>query len=207
MKIIVIAMRKGGTGKSTNTRNIAVALVSMGYKVLLIDTDSQGSLTSWWKLRKAKCPELLVVPHDQIAAALSKAEEVGYDFVVIDTAPEANSVTKVIAEHGDFILIPMKAGSDDLRAVGHTLSLVKELKKPYAFVLNEIKPAARITRDIAEAVSHFGPLAPSQVSRAIHVVTPVTGETCIDLGTKSKASQEVLALTNYLLHRLESRHD
>lgn len=82
MKTVVIAMRKGGTGKTTNTRNIAVALIKRGYKVLLIDTDSQGSLTAWWKVRKTEEPELLVVSHEDIPTALSKAEVAGYDFVV-----------------------------------------------------------------------------------------------------------------------------
>lgn len=207
MKTVVIAMRKGGTGKTTNTRNIAVALIKKGHKVLLIDTDSQGSLTAWWKVRKTEEPELLVVSHEEIPTALSKAEVAGYDFVIIDTAPESNSVIRETAQYGDFILVPLKAGSDDLRAVGQTIHLIKELNKPFAFVLNEIKPTAKITREIAEAVSQYGPLAPSQVSRSVHVEAPVSGETCIDLSMKSKASMEVLALTEYLLGRLENCND
>ena len=44
MKTIVIASRKGGTGKTTTTRNLAIALTTLKRKVLLIGTDSQGSL-------------------------------------------------------------------------------------------------------------------------------------------------------------------
>lgn len=45
-KIIAIALLKGGTGKTTSTLNLGVALAERGYRVLLVDTDHQCSLTS-----------------------------------------------------------------------------------------------------------------------------------------------------------------
>ena len=38
--------QKGGVGKTTSVINIGAHLSSKGYKVLIIDTDSQGNLTS-----------------------------------------------------------------------------------------------------------------------------------------------------------------
>lgn len=41
MKILSCWMERGGTGKTTHTREITTTLASLGYKVLIIDIDPQ----------------------------------------------------------------------------------------------------------------------------------------------------------------------
>ena len=49
-KIVAVLNRKGGVCKTTTTHNLGVALVQRGYRVLLVDCDTQRNLSiSLWK--------------------------------------------------------------------------------------------------------------------------------------------------------------
>ena len=51
-KVITVAQQKGGTGKTTLAVHLALAFIKYhNLKIVIIDTDPQGSLGKWYVVR------------------------------------------------------------------------------------------------------------------------------------------------------------
>ncbi|MBE6450443.1 MAG: ParA family protein [Alphaproteobacteria bacterium] len=55
MKVISVANRKGGVGKTTTAINIATAMAAIGKRVLVVDLDPQGNATTSMGVDKKTC--------------------------------------------------------------------------------------------------------------------------------------------------------
>jgi chromosome partitioning protein len=53
-RVITIAQRKGGAGKTTLAAQLAVAWARQGAKIVVLDIDPQGSLAAWVGLRRER---------------------------------------------------------------------------------------------------------------------------------------------------------
>lgn len=92
MQIIAIANQKGGVAKTTTAHNLGVALMGLGKKVLLIDLDSQASLTISVGLEPLEMPRTIVdvlkkdsMPMDQCKVPVNERLHVVPS--IIDLAP------------------------------------------------------------------------------------------------------------------------
>ena len=91
MQTILIAAQKGGSGKTTLTRNLAVAAGEDGCSVLCLDLDPQGSLRSWWETRDADSPSMLDRdPQPDVFSTTLAAARTRFDLCLIDTPPAAS---------------------------------------------------------------------------------------------------------------------
>jgi CobQ/CobB/MinD/ParA nucleotide binding domain len=85
---IVIAIGKGGRGKSTTLANLATPAASLGLSVGVIDADPQASLCQWRGTRGNSI--IKVVPcgdGDVLAAKVETARKAGIQWLFVDTAP------------------------------------------------------------------------------------------------------------------------
>lgn len=74
-KVIVFSIQKGGSSKSTSSAITAYLLAQRGHKVLAVDMDSQGNLTSLL----AKADSIYVFRGGSILEAMQDTDATGYD--------------------------------------------------------------------------------------------------------------------------------
>ena len=135
MKVVVFASRKGGSGKSTLAAHLGSYMAEHSRPTLLIDADPQGSLALWHRVRGSRdLPLHIGTKH--LAATLAKARRAGAEWVLIDTPPNAEASVAEAIWHADLVVIPMRAGLFDVDAVQATIKMCRDLKKPYAVVIN-----------------------------------------------------------------------
>lgn len=203
MQIITMASRKGGAGKTTITCHLAVEAERCGHgPVAIIDTDDMAGLTKWWKARSAETPVLVEV-EKSIGATLEGLRKAGFKMVIVDTPPALTQDVTDAVMAADLVLIPVQPSPDDLRAVGETVSLVQQAKKPTAFALNRVKKRVRLTAEAAVALSQYGAIAPSMIfDRTDYAGAKTAGMTAPEVDPSGPAAGEVAALWAYVVSRL-----
>ena len=107
MKIIAIANRKGGVGKTTTTINIATALSAVNKTVLVIDFDPQGNTTTSLGVEKKKNQPSsydILTRNFDISEAIVHTDMPRFD--LIPSAPDlaAAEIELVDLENREFIL-------------------------------------------------------------------------------------------------------
>lgn len=198
MKTIVIAAQKGGAGKTTLARNIAVAASHDGREVLCVDLDPQGSLRAWWECREADTPAMLDRdPAPNALAATLAAAKAQFDLCIIDTPPAAPEWLTEALGAADLVLIPVRPSPDDLRAVGATIAAVNGAGVPFVFALSQT-PRARITEEAARVLAQHGRVAPVNIAQRVsYAETGATGQGVLET-TDDRAGAEIAAVWDYV---------
>ena len=98
MRVIGVASRKGGSGKTTLSAHLAVAAEAAGAgPVAIMDADPQGGLAGWWNARQAEAPHWIDLAHG-LPTAVKAARAAGYSVLLIDTPPSlSETITEVMA--------------------------------------------------------------------------------------------------------------
>ncbi len=152
-RILSVANAKGGVGKSVVTIMLATALAKeLGKKILILDCDSQGSITDMYETEK----EILGEGHEPLV----EVEEItprkvntflrrfggDYDFIFIDiprmTDKKKDNSTVMLLYNCDSILVPIVGNEVDVLSSFDFLSVLEE--------------ASNDKQDMDETLRYFG---------------------------------------------------
>jgi len=204
MKTIVLATQKGGAGKSTLARTVAVEASRRGQRVAMLDLDPQGTLTKWWNRREAEDLQLVtgLESADAIGPAIAKLREAGYDLLVIDTPGHRDEVTRMAMASADLAIVPVHPTTDDLDAVGPTLGYIREAGVEFIFALSRTK-RARLVDEVTRFLARYGRVAPVNIAdRVAHGEATANGMTASEAGNRP-AAQEAVEFYDYVLEVLK----
>jgi chromosome partitioning protein len=204
IKIVVLASQKGGAGKTTMAAHLAIAAEAAGEgPAVLIDTDPQGSLSAWWNVREADSPALAAANIAELSEKIAALGQAGYALAFIDTPPAITESIRSVVAAADLVLIPTRPSPHDLRAVGSTVELVQAAGKPFAFIVMQAKPNARLTVQAVAALSQHGVVAPAIVhDRVDYAASMIDGRTVIETDRKGRSAAEMAELWKFVLAQL-----
>jgi chromosome partitioning protein len=205
MRTIAITINKGGVGKTTLAKHLAVAGAAGGHNSMLLDMDTQQNSTSWGKRRNQQQGSLLpvvrFVTENELPEELSRARSAGCDLVLIDTPPGRSSEAPAAVESASLVLIPFWLESDAFDGLAKSAALARRLGKPAVAVLNFATPNSRSHEDSARTVLNaLGvPMCPIVLHRyeAYRLANPL-GLTVQEVEPESRAAAEIGVLWDWL---------
>ncbi|MEZ4991935.1 MAG: ParA family protein [Saprospiraceae bacterium] len=129
MEIVKIGVlsQKGGVGKSTLTRALAVEYARNNWDVKIADMDLKQSTSTIWNRKRMNNgfePKIAVEPFSSVKDVLKT--EPAHELIIFDGAGQADLQTLEIAKVCDYIILPTGVTADDLEP---QVKLAHELKK------------------------------------------------------------------------------
>jgi chromosome partitioning protein len=169
----------------------------------MVDTDPQGNLHGWWRLREDSEPALIRSDAGSLAEDLEQLRAQGHRLAVIDTQPAVTEAISEVVKFADLVVIPCRPSPHDLRAVGATVDIVERWQKHMIFVVNSTTRRARITSEAAVALSQHGTVAPATVHQRVDFAgSMIDGRTVMETGPEGKSAGEMAALWTYIEERM-----
>ena len=154
-KIICIANRKGGVGKTTLATNLAVALNNKG-KSILIDADEQQSASKWAKQRDdIEC----VGVHSELLTKLEGIDS-KYDYILIDVAGRDSTIFREALLVANTLIVPTQPSLLDLDVLEYMQDKIAKARKINkdldAYILiNRASPRSNELPDAIDFIKDF----------------------------------------------------
>lgn len=202
-RLIVVAAQKGGAGKTTLARNLALAFAEAGKPAALIDLDPQGSLTAWWNRRGRDAPPLLTGQAADLPRLLEALAGAGVELLIADTPPAASAWIGHALRLASLVVVPCRPSPDDLDALGPTLDLLEAARAPFLAVVTQAKPKTRLALEAVPVLAQHGRVAPVVIhDRVAFASASIAGAGVTEHEPEGPAAAEVRALAKYVLTQL-----
>ncbi len=201
MKIISFVTQKGGSGKTTLVLSCAVMAQEHGQKVLIIDTDPQGTAKEWYYDRPDDkgSLHLVSISTGHVKEAIDKAKKAKFNFVFIDTPGRDTPGTKRIVSISDFVLIPCRPAVGDLRAAIPSVTTIQDAGKIFAFVVNQSPHQPKRGRQAIEKLQAIGVVCPVPiVYRTAYQDAQLQGLGVSEFEPRGRAQEDIAKLWQWI---------
>jgi chromosome partitioning protein len=127
--ILLIGYEKGGVGKSTLAKNLAVYLQQLGRDLVAVDTDPQQTLYKWANARKDNpdVPDITCVKltGSKILSDLRSLAS-KYQDLVIDAGGSDSPALRAAMAIATHLLVPMQPNMGDIEVLEHMAELIDQ---------------------------------------------------------------------------------
>lgn len=204
MKVIAVLNQKGGVGKTTLSINIARALQQGEFNVVLIDADPQGSARDWNDANDAQV--LPVMGFDRKSLPMDIKNISGYDFAIVDGAPQTKELAIAAIKAADIVLIPVQPSSLDIWATNDLLNLIRERQEmtdgqqpKAAFIVSRQIQNTTVGNEVRSVLAESGikVFESGTFQRIAYSSIMTTGKTVFE-SQDEKAIDEIVKITNEL---------
>ena len=206
--IISFQNQKGGVGKTTLSINVAAALALTGLRVLIVDSDPQGSVRDWASVRE-DTPPFHVIGMDRPTIHRDLPEmTANYDHIIIDAPPRVSELARSAILASDCVVIPVQPSPYDVWAAKEIVAIINEATVfkeniKSVFVINRKITNTAIGREVKDALQVYNlPVLDAQVcQRVLFAESAATGKTIFEVDPLSQAAVEIQTLTNEILKK------
>lgn len=188
MPVVSFLNTKGGAGKTTLSVHVARALELRGHKVLLIDTDPQGSSLDWAEANEGRYFSVVGIDRPVLEAEVKRFSR-DYDWIIIDGAAKLEKIVVSALKASDLVIIPVKPSPLDIWAISDLVETVKLRQEVTdgipvtAFQVSMAKKGTLLSTDVLEALSGYGlPIFEGAIhEKTAYPKAMATGSTAIDI--------------------------
>ena len=208
MKILSVVNQKGGSGKTSFSVLCCLALAEKGHKVLAIDADPQSGMTQFLTDTKidgyvssllmgnsvlpmaSKYDNIFLYPSDysldklyvtvdHLAFKRALKNVDAFDYILIDTPPTMQGITRAAIHVSDKIFVPCELSKSALNPTLYTLDCLAELEKEGEVVIidkENSKYKNGLMADFIGAISESNATGAKMLRRDITSQKIISGE-------------------------------